>query len=168
MLATNNPQSIEITGDFSIPTFHYSQERWSTTREKNVSQMVEIWCQDPNRVLVLTDPKFGENSIVILKKELFETVLKLLKDVLSGEVQIKTDVQTLLDAIAILKDRVSERGLDTKDQILGNAIQIISRVQGKVTSSLNFVAPVRPIKPTTLSEDEIKNANELPEDEEEE
>lgn len=82
--------------------------------------------------------------------------------------QIKTDVQTLLDAIAILKDRVSEKGLDTKDQILGNAIQIISRVQGKVTSLLNFVAPARPIKPTALSEDEIKNANELPEDEEEE
>jgi hypothetical protein len=167
MLSTNIPKSIEIKGNFNIPTFNYVQDRWATTREKNVIEISEAWSQDPNRVLVLTDPKFGENSMVILKKDLFETVLKLLMDVLSGEVQIQTDVQTLLDAITILKSRVAEQGLDTKDLILGNAIQIISRLQGKVTSSLNFIAPTRPIEPPSLSEEEIMNAKNLPEDEEE-
>lgn len=165
MLHQRNSQSIEIKENFSIPSFRYIQARWSTTREKNVTDIAESWSNEPNQVLILSDPKLGENQMVLLRKDMFENLVKLLKDVISGEVQIKTDVQTMLDAIAILKNRVSEQGLDTKDQILGNAIQIISRMQGQVNSSLNFTAPFRPVSPGPLSEEDLKNASELPEDE---
>ena len=164
MLTVNPTQSIEIKGNFSVPSFNYMQDRWSTTREKNVVEMAQMWAETPNCVLVLTDPKLVENSLVILRREEFESIVKLLQDVLSGEIQIKMDVQTLLDATAILKNRMFEQGLDSKDQILDNAIQIISRMQGRVTSSLNFLAPARSIEPTPLSEEELKTAKYLPED----
>ena len=43
-------------------------------------------------------------------------------------------------------------------------VEYYGQTFSKVTSSLNFVAPSRPIKPHALSEEEINNAKELPED----
>jgi hypothetical protein len=61
---------------------------------------------------------------------------------------------------------VTEQGLDRQDHILGNAIQIISRMQGQVNSSLSFHSPARQVLPTPLSQEEIEVAESLPEDEE--
>jgi hypothetical protein len=72
MLSQKNIPCIEIKENFSIPNFHYDQARWSTTREKNVTDIARSWSNEPNRVLVLSDPKFGENPMVLLRKDIFE------------------------------------------------------------------------------------------------
>ena len=140
-----------------VPQFTFEQGRWSTTRTENVEQIAEAWQNTPTLVRIFQDPKFGHMQMALLRKDQLEALIKILRDLESGQAAILYDVQTVIDAMGVVSDfadtykKALPKGLKRP---LTRIVKMIVRLGSKVSSSIQVQAPQREVALPLLSEEE--------------
>ena len=159
---TKQDASTLVRGDqrflpMRIPQFKFEQQRWATTRTENVEKIAEAWQTNPSLVRIFQDPKFGHMQMAMLRKDQLESLIKIIRDLESGQAAVQFDVKALFDAVGIVQDLV-----ETKKQALpadlekplSKAVSLIVNLWGKVSSTVFVQAPKHQVKPSPLSEEE--------------
>lgn len=142
-----------------VPSFTFEQDRWSTTRTEKVEKIAEAWQNNPGLVRIFQDPKFGHMQMALLRKDQFEALLKVIRDIESGQAAVRYDVQALVDAIGIIQDLVDAQKAALPKELerpLSKAVHLIVTLWGKVSSSILVQAPKRHVAPSPLSEEELQ------------
>lgn len=159
---TQQVPSLLVRGDqrllpVRVPQFTFEQQRWSTTRTENVEKIAETWHENPNLVRIFQDPKFGHMQMALLRKDQFEALIKILRDVENGQAAIQFDVAALFDAVGIVQDLVEAKKQALPEELekpLSKAVSLIVNLWGKISSTIFVQAPKRQVKPSPLSEEE--------------
>ncbi len=141
-----------------LPEFTYEQERWATTRTENVEKIAEAWHKNPQLVRIFQDPKFGHMQMALLRKDQLEALIKMLRDIESGQAAIQLDVKALFDAVGIVQDLVEAKKEVLPQDLerpLSKAVSLIVNLWGKVSSTIFVHAPKRQVKPSPLTEEEL-------------
>ena len=140
-----------------IPQFTFEQERWSTSRTERVELIAEAWQKNPGLVRVFQDPKFGHMQMALLRKDQLESLIKILRDVKSGQAAVQFDVRALFDAVGIVQDLIEgkKQALPADlEKPLSKAVNLIVTLWGKVSTTVFVQAPKRQVEPSPLSEAE--------------
>jgi hypothetical protein len=140
-----------------MPSFTFEHARWSTTRTEKVEKIAEMWQKNPEMVRIFQDPKFGHMQMVLLRKDQLEALLKVLRDIESGQAAVQYDIQALFNAIGIIQDLVDAQKTALPKELekpLCKAVNLIVALWGKVSSGILVQAPKRQVTPSPLSEEE--------------
>lgn len=140
-----------------VPQFQFEQQRWSTTRTENVEKITETWQENPNLVRVFQDPKFGHMQMALLRKDKLEAMIKLLRDLESGQAAVQHDVAAMFDAVGIVQDLIESKKQALPEELekpLSKAVRLIVNLWANVSSTIFVHAPTRQVKPSPLSEEE--------------
>ena len=140
-----------------LPSFTFEQDRWSTTRMEKVETIAEAWQKNPALVRIFQDPKFGHMQMALLRKDQLEILLKVIRDIESGQAAVQYDVQALFDAIGLIQDLVADKKNTLPESLekpLSKAVNIMVTLWGKVSSSIVVQRPKRQVAPPPLSEEE--------------
>jgi hypothetical protein len=140
-----------------VPSFTFEQARWSTTRTENVEKIAEAWQKNPTLVRIFQDPKFGHMQMALLRKDQLEILLKVLRDIESGQAAVQYDAKALFNAIGIIQDLVDAQKEALPKELekpLSKAVNLIVALWGKVSSTILVQAPKRQVTPSPLSEEE--------------
>ena len=138
--------------DARIPACTFHQDKWATLRTQNIEEVAEFWKDNPRCVRVLTDRKFGTNSMVMMRKDLFESMLNTLKDLTSGEAVIKTNLDAVIDGIKLIEKLISP----TKEEdALVLAVKQLTRCTATISTVIEHSAPKRRVKPSVMTEEEL-------------
>ncbi len=159
---TKQDASILVRGDhrflpIRIPPFKFEQQRWATTRTENVEKIAEAWQTNPSLVRIFQDPKFGHMQMALLRKDQLELLIKIIRDLESGQAAVQLDVKALFDAVGIVQDLVEAKKQSLPADLerpLSKAVSLIVNLWGKVSSTIFVQAPKRQVKPSPLSEEE--------------
>ena len=139
-----------------VPELRYEQERWSTTRSENVAKIAETWRENPNLVRVFRDPKFGRMQMAMLRKDQLEALLKVINDLQSGQAAVQLDTEALVQAVSVVQHlarKQASRG-DDEGEALANAVSVMAKLWGRISSSILVRVPTRKVTPSPLSEEE--------------
>ena len=155
----NFVDSSELSGNFlsAIPNFRFEKRKWSTARTLNVESVVEHWKENPNSVAVFEDPKVRDMQMVMLRKDHFEPMLKLLHDLQNGQAIIQQDIGTILDAICVAK-ALAEKQENQIEELkpVAKALNVIWSLTSRIKSTI-FIKPSGfQVKPVEMSPEEKK------------
>ncbi len=95
--------------------------------------------------------------MAMLRKDQLEALIKILRDVASGQAAVQDDVKALFDAIGIVQDLVEAKKQALPADLekpLSKAVSLIVTLWGKVSSTIHVQAPKRQVRPSPLSEEE--------------
>lgn len=141
----------------SIPQFDYEQERWATARSANVEKIAEAWRDNPTLVKVFRDYKFGHNHLVLMRKDKFEHMLKLLHDLQNGQAAVQFDLSMLLGAVGIMESIVEKEKQALPKGFSKPILQTIKHIiniKSSISAKILVRAPRPKIEPSPLSEEE--------------
>ena len=142
----------------AVPQFEFQQARWATVRTANVEKIAEAWQENPCLVKVFRDPKFGRNHLVMIRKDKFEHMLKLLHDLQNGQAAVQLDMSMLLDAVGIMESIVEKEKQalpeDFSKPIL-KTIKHIINIKSKISATIFARAPRSKIEPSPLTKEEL-------------
>lgn len=144
---------------FERPQFNYEQNKWATTRELNVEEISRHWEKDINLVRVLSDRKLGANSLVMLRKDQFEKIVKVLEDLLNGEAVIRANLSAVFSSIKVIEKLVEEQG--PEDTALYRAVHSLMEICGTVNSVVEFSNPPRKVRPSKLTAQEAEELRQI-------
>ena len=159
-----NTGSLSIAGPagaFGVPQFTYVQDKWSVTRTLNTEGMAAKWQSNPNLVLILSDSKLGPNELAVLRNEKLQQMQKLVRDLMSGEAEVRRTTEMLLEAVSLVETVVHEQKLDEKSQSLAKTLKIVGRLTAEARSMVYLRKEKAPIESSTLTDDEKKVLEEL-------
>src|SRR4051812_13037846 len=88
---------------FPVPQFDWEDSKWATTRNLSVEDIASIWQGSPYKVRTFSDKKLALNSLVMLKKEAFEKIITVLRDLHGGEPVIKANLEAIFTPIKVIE-----------------------------------------------------------------
>lgn len=125
---------IEWIPDASRLSFNTS--RWATFREENVSSVASRWVESPFLVQVLDDPRLGSAHLVVLRKDLFDRMLGLVRAFEAARTPILIELQQAARVSTVLVEMASG-----KEQLLAQTV---------LTSCQRIQAQLVPVAPSDL------------------
>ena len=143
----------------SLPEFQYEPARWSVSRTENVEQVAEAWQKSPNLVRIFQDPKFGSMQMALLRKDQLETLIKALRDWKHGQTAMQIDVETLVEAMGLVKTLVEEKKPEMPEEVvtpLTQAVNLMVKLWTKVSSTILVKVPSQAVEPSPLSPEELQ------------
>lgn len=147
----------------TVPNFKWETDKWSTSRTLNVEVIAEQWRQTPHLVRVFTDRKFGNHSMVMLRKDAFESVVKTLNDIQHGDIMLKSNLEALFDQVRMVTV-LFESGkvpATAEAEPISLAIKSLTRVAGQIQSTLHYVMPPKKVEPSPLTPEEEEELRRL-------
>lgn len=155
---SNNSQALahrdmgEIT-EFELPKFAIEQDRWANFRNKNVNAVSKIWTDEPNRVMIFSDPRLECGSLALIRKDYLEKLIKIIRDVDRDQAAIEHSVDAIVGAIGIA-EKIAQKD-DPKDlPILRQAVSNLATLKVFLTSRIFVKKSPRKVAPSPLSEEE--------------
>lgn len=148
-----------------VPKFEYFQDKWSTCRTLNVETIAQEWQAKPHLIRVFSDKKLGSNSVVMLKKSVFEDLSKQLLDIQNGEIVLQSNLEALFDQVDLVTSLFEQTSPQSQTETMTIAIRSLKRVSGQIQSTLHYTMPPKKVETAPLSEEELKLAQELDADE---
>jgi hypothetical protein len=148
MLTKVTAESVPIGAKFS----YVDGDRWPEVRSWKVDVIRDLWSVEPNRVQVIRDPRLGECSMVLLRKDLFERLKNIASDVESGEAAVRHNVDLLLNTIELVDDE-SLLGDPTNDRVR-KAIKVLRGVAAKLRTEVYVMKSKASHFPSPLSDEE--------------
>lgn len=134
---------------FERPQFRFEQNKWSTTRDLNIEEIAHHWEKSPNLVRVLTDRKLGPNSLVMVRKDTFEKMLKVLEDLVQGEAVVRTNMAVVFRIMKTVEKLIEPEA--AKDSALYHAVHSLSEAFGTMSTVIEFSSPKRKMRPSKRS-----------------
>ncbi len=145
-----------------IPQFDFEQDKWATSRTQNVEDIASHWKAAPFKVRVLTDKKFAGNSMVMLRKDSFEKLVNLLKDLQQGEAVVEANLEAVFNSIKLIETLAQES--DANKPAFKLAVKNLTLISGALSSVIEFGAPVKKVAPSELTAEEIEDLKKNDED----
>ncbi len=145
----------------SFPKFDYEQDRWATTRTQNVEEIASHWEKAPYKVRVLADKKFSSHSMVILRKDTFEKLTSVLRDLERGDAAVRSNLDAVFNSLKLVEE-LAEKSAG-KDSSLERAVRSLTHICGTISSVITYAAPFKRTSSSELSADEIEALKELEE-----
>jgi len=152
-----------------VPDFQYYQDKWASCRTLNVDVINHTWNSQPHLVRVFSDRKLGNNSVVMLKKNVFEDLVKQLKDIQNGEIVLQSNLEALFDQVrmvTVLFEQVSPNLPQLHSEPMVLAMRSLQRVTGQIKSTLQYAMPPKQVSSSPLTEEELELAKALDLDDE--
>ena len=147
------------------PSFHYCDARWSDLRQEKVELVRERFRQQADSVFVLSDPKFENDHLVILRKAHLETVLKTIQDLMSGEAAVQHSMESVFRAIDLVITAIEETKTSEQNKMLTQAVVNLKcearEVKGIMHSTIIYSNPPMNRGSIPLSQDEKTRFNDL-------
>lgn len=143
----------------SFPKFDYEQDRWATTRTQNVEEIASYWEKEPYKVRVLADKKFSSHSMVLLRKDTFEKLITILRDLERGDAAVKSNLDAVFNTLKLVEE-LAEKSAG-KDSSLERAVRSLTHICGTINSVITYTAPFKKTSSSELSVDEIEALREL-------
>lgn len=141
--------SIEV----ELPEFAFEQKRWATFRSLNVNLVSNMWRTNPDRVIIFTDPRLESGPLALIKKEKLEKLIKLLKDIDTGQASIEHNVEILIETISLAEDLAQSAVKDPKGiPVLRKAITILGSLKSSLTSRIRVTKSSKKVKPSPPTE----------------
>lgn len=144
----------------TAPELTFEQDRWSKTRTLNVEEIATTWHNNPNLVRIFADPKFGHMQMALLRKDQLESLIKVLRDIQNGQAAIKYDVQAIFQTVDLIKDVLKNHEIKEEETSLYKAVNVFVTLWSKISSTVLIRAPIKKVKPSPLSTEEMGSADE--------
>jgi len=118
----------------------------------------DYWSKNPNVVRVLSDPRLGEVSIVMMRKDQFESLEKMKNDLTRGQIIVQNQIKTLINAVAVAKTLAKKLRESMTDKsaedalVMEQQIEVMIGVTQTMTCELCVKTSEFKLKPTPLSD----------------
>jgi hypothetical protein len=145
---------------FSVPQLTYNQDRWATLRAKNTETIMSLWENKPYQVRVLGDKKLAPHSLVILRKDTFEKMISLLKDLQHGDATVRGNLDAVFSSLELV-ERLVEESPEGKNSNLQLAVKTLTHIVGRINAEITLSAPPKPVQASELTDEERKALAEL-------
>jgi len=153
-------QSNKIPAIDSVNTrFAFIEKKWTSDRLRKLDQVSELFNSEPDRVEIFSDAKFGSDPLILTKKSNLDNLIKLFRDLTTGQAVIKHNIDTLVDAIAIIKSRVEEKNID--DIQIAKTLNILGSASSQIITEILVSGEPKSIETSSVTLNELKG---LPED----
>ena len=90
-----------------LPSLNMHKDRWSVARTKNVESLYQCWIDNPSHVRILEDPKFKNDNLVMLKKELLDHLLEIKESYTEKTSKTNTFLKYIRIATQLIKANTS-------------------------------------------------------------
>ena len=128
---------------------HFERTRWATARTETVDQVLASWSDQADLVRIFEDPKLGRAELVMLRKDRYDQMVKVLHDLASGQAGIRLEVDGLAQVQVALNSVVEQGG---KDPLLESLVGLVANFVGRIKSSIVFANPSRSEQPPLADE----------------
>lgn len=167
----NTPQPIKNKGPMvreaskrqlptlSFPKFDFEQDRWATTRTQNVEEIAAHWESAPYKVRVLADKKFSSHSMVLLRKDTFEKLVSIFRDLEQGDAAVRNNLEAVFNTLKLV-EQLAEQSAG-KDSSLERAVKTLTHICGTISSEITYSAPFKKVTSADLSAEEIAALKEI-------
>ena len=143
----------------SFPKFDYEQDRWATTRTQNIEEIAAHWEKAPYRVRVLADKKLSAHSMVLLRKDTFEKLITILRDLERGDAAVKSNLDAVFNTLKLV-EQLAEKSAG-KDSSLERAVRSLTHICGTINSVITYAAPFKTTTSAELSAEEAEALKDL-------
>jgi len=134
-------------------TYH-DRDRWPEVRGWNLNQVKKMWDEDPARVQVIKDPRLGETTLLMMRKDQFERILNLIKDIEAGQASISHNLDLAITQIECVELGVSKHDTDLAQK----AVKVLKGLVANITSKIQITKGPGEVKLSALSPEEKEAA----------
>ena len=141
----------------TLPSLKFEQGRWATARTTNVEKIADTWRKNPNLVKIFKDPKFGRNEMVLMRKDKFEHMFKLLRDLQNAQAAVQVNMSTLFHAIEAMQSIVETREQELPESVkkpMSKMTKLIVNIRSRIPAKIVVRSPRRKLQPSPLSKEE--------------
>ncbi len=141
----------------TLSSLEFEQGRWATARTTNVEKIADTWRKNPNLVRVFRDPKFGRNEMVLMRKDKFEHMFKLLRDLQNAQAAVQLDMSTLFQAVEAMQSLVETRAQELPESVskpMAKMTKLIVNIRSRIPAKIVVRSPRRKLQPSPLSKEE--------------
>jgi hypothetical protein len=135
---------------------YHDKDRWPEVRRWNLNQVKKLWDEEPARIQVIKDPRLGETSLVMMRKDHLEHILNLIKDIEAGQATISHNLDLAITQIECVEHGVSKH--DT--ELAQKAVKVLKGLVANLTSKVHVIKGPSQVKLSSLSPDEMNAAME--------
>ena len=125
-----------LPADLPTADARVERARWATARTKKVDQVLADWTEEPDLVRVFEDPKLGRAELVMLRKDRYDRLVKLLHDLASGQAAIRVELDGLAKVQVALQSAVER---SDRDPLLESLVGLVANFVGSIRSSVLLV-----------------------------
>jgi hypothetical protein len=144
------------TEGLALPLFDVKKERWANVRHSKVEDLASVFSANPNIAYLFEDPKLKGDSLVLLRKSNFESLINVLEDLKSGQVGIQFSTKELEIQLSLLKNLVREKLEPAENNSIQEVLKLISISFSKITSKLFVFSQGKKSEPTPLTSEELE------------
>lgn len=116
-----------------LPSPRFERARWSTARTESVEHVLETWSDQPDLVRVFEDPKLGRAELVMLRKDRYDQLLKVLRNLACGQAGIRVELEGLAKVQVALRTAVERM---QPDPLLESLVGLMGDFMGQIESSI--------------------------------
>ncbi len=130
---------------------------WPVVRSWNVNQVRDLWKKEPNRVQILKDRRLEDCEMVLMRKDSFENLLNITRDIEGGQAVIRHNLDLLVAQLEIL-----EQSPPHADGALTQKVfRVLRGIVGNVQTQVHLVTRNKSqnISPLSLEEKETSIEN---------
>ena len=142
-------------------SFNYLGEKWSNIKGLSARDMAGKWISDESLVVTLSDSKFIDEPLVIMRQSKLEELTKALDAFATGDLVLKQSLSAVIDQISLISELVEQEPTIIQRPI-GKAIRVLTRIQGLVETVVIAGGTSESLKPHRPDQDLL---NKLAEDE---
>ena len=146
--------AIETGIEDQLQLAYHDKDRWPEVRKWNLNQVKKLWDEEPARIQVIKDPRLGETSLVMMRKDHLEHILNLIKDIEAGQASISHNLDLAITQIECVELSVSKH--DT--ELAQKAVRVLKGLVANLTSKIHVMKGPSQVKLSSLSPDEIEAA----------
>lgn len=133
---------------------YHDRDRWPEVRSWNLNQVKKLWEEEPNRVQVIKDPRLGDTSLLLMRKDQFERILNLIKDIEAGQASISHNLD-----LAITQIECVEHGVSKHDSELAKkAVKVLKGLVANISSKIHITKGPGKVELSELSPEEKEAA----------
>ena len=140
----------------AVPSLKVQHGRWAVTRTHNTEDMAAKWRDCPHLVMVLSDPKLDGMDLAIIRNDLLQFMQKLVRDLVSGEVDVRHQLEALLEKVSLMVEVVQSNNLDKHNELIEKTLKVVRRAEAQASSSLHLRKAKSPVVSSPLTEEEKK------------
>ena len=123
---------------------------WPVVRSWNVNQVRDIWKKEPNRVQILKDRRLEDCEMVLMRKDTFENLLNITRDVEGGQAIIRHNLDLLVSQLDILEQSPTH----VDGTLTQKVIRVLRGIVGNVQTQVHLVAKSKLQSMSPLSQEE--------------
>jgi ribosomal protein S20 len=133
----------------------YEQDRWAKLRALNVEDIGSLWKEKPERVKVITDPRLGEEQLVIMSKNIFERMVNMLSDIEAGNIGVSTNIEVISQQLTLIEKLIEQQNKKELEPV-EMAISVMSKIISTTKTQFFLASDTASLKPSRLTEEEKK------------